>query len=550
MLRRLCFIFLFIPFMASAQYIPEQTGNSGIYKFLDELTIKGVISFNEVIRPISKVTISKLLNEAKVKEEQLNTRQKKELDYYLQAYALETRLLPKYVTSDSIKRDKVNFLKNPISISYSDTLFNVSIRPLAGGFLSVNDKATIQNRWWGATINGYIGKHFSFYTSLTDHWETEVLAAPTYITQQTGGKYKNAVDRTGGEYSTILGGVAYAWKWGYLGFVNDRPVWGNGYNGTNILSGHNTPFPQITLKLSPVKWFEFNYLHGWLNSEILDSSRSFRSGNDFKKVYYNKYIAANMYTFIPWKSLWLSVGNSIIYSHPHAYPGFLIPTLFFRSVDENYTNINNNSQMFFTVNFKYLKHLHLYSSIFAEDFRLSRVKQKDVYNVYSFKGGSQLNGWPLQNVNLTFEYTRTNPITYKHKMDVLTFTTNNYTMGHYLRENSEEIFANIEWKPIRGTSLYIQYLNARHCNEYTYITDEAAVRYPVLQDNIWHNTSFTAGLTYELFAGTMFKASVIFSNITSVDADGFTAQYYLDRFTPSFMQGKNMTLEGGFNINF
>jgi hypothetical protein len=532
---------LFLPCALFAQFLPEDPNNEGIYQFIDELASAGVITVNESIKPYSKQKIAQWLLESGKQKDALTPRQQKELDFYSSAYqAFHSPSGEKWV----------GLATNPLGISYCDSSFRISVHPLINGTLYRNGSATIQNRWWGGALYGTIGKHFSFYATLTDHWETQVLASPIYLTQLTGGKYKNAVNRSGGEYSTMRGGIAWAWNWGMVGFVNDRPIWGSGYNGTNIVSGRNTPFPQLTLKLTPAKWFEFNYMHGWLNSEIIDSSRSFQSANDYKKVYYEKYIAANMITIVPWKSLRISVGNSIIYSSPQAYPGFLIPVLFYRSVDENYTYINNNSQMFFDVNWRPVNKVHLYSSLFTDEFRLSRISKSSQYNLYSIKAGLRTSGWPFDNVIFTAEYTHTTPITYKHKMDVLTFATNNYTLGHYLRDNSEEFFTEVQWKPISRAMLYVSYLNARHCNEYKYINDDVAVTYPVLKDDIWKNTSIATGITYQLFAGTSIKASVLFSNITSVDADGHTAQYYLDMFTPAYLQGKQVTLEGGFSVGF
>ena len=108
-------------------------------------------------------------------------------------------------------------------------------------------------------------------------------------------------------------------------------------------------------------------------------------------------------------------------------------------------------------------------------------------------------------------------------MDVLTYETSGYSLGHYLRDNSEEFYAQVEWKPFRGAIVYLNYLNARHCNEYKYTIGSIAVQYPVLKDKIWSNQSVTGGISYELFAGTFFKGSIIYSNITSVDADGHAA---------------------------
>jgi hypothetical protein len=505
---------------------------------------ENLIQINNSVKPYSKVQVAKFLKEIDKEKEVLNSRQKKELDFYLKAYRLELDVL------NIEMKPGARLSSNPVAILYSDSLFKLSIKPLLSGILYINDSATVQNRNMGASINGYVGKHLAFYANVTDHWETQVLAKQTYLTQLIGGQYKSAVNRVGGEYSTIRGGTTLSWSWGHIGLIYDRIVWGNGYSGTNILSGRTTPFPQIVFNLKPTNWFEFNYVHGWLDSRILDSTRSFASGTDYLSVYKEKYIAANLFTFIPWNFLQISVGNSIVYSSPKAYPGYLIPFLFYRSVDENNTFIKSNSQLFFTINFKPFRGIHLYNSTFVDEFRLSRITDPKKYNFNSLKFGIRFSDLPLSNFITTVEYTRTNPITYKHRMDVLTFSTNLYSLGNYMRDNSKEYYFSIEWKPISKTRMALSYLDATHYNEYKYLNDSIAVSYPRFKNKIYHNQSLTGSLSYELFAGTTLQGSIMYSNITSVAADGHTAAYYQNMFTPKFLQGKHLTMIGGFSIAF
>ncbi len=120
----------------------------------------------------------------------------------------------------------------------------------------------------------------------------------------------------------------------HVGLVKDQIQWGLNYNGANIFSGRTPSFPMIKLDLSPVKWFDFHYYHGWLVSEVVDSSRSYITSNgDYRAVYRNKFIAANIFTFKLWSYLHLSFGNSIIYSDNNVQLAYLIPVLFYKSVD-------------------------------------------------------------------------------------------------------------------------------------------------------------------------------------------------------------------------
>ena len=141
---------------------------------------------------------------------------------------------------------------------------------------------------------------WGFYASLRDNHEKPLLGKPEYLTKREGGHIKNGTD-----WSEMQGGVTWSWKWGNIGLVKDRLQWGDNYNGANIFGGNNPTFVQLKLKISPVKWFNFNYFHGWLTSMVVDSASSFwvmnSYGTDYREVYHKKYIAANMFTFIPLK---------------------------------------------------------------------------------------------------------------------------------------------------------------------------------------------------------------------------------------------------------
>ncbi len=99
-----------------------------------------------------------------------------------------------------------------------------------------------------------LGKHLGIYASLRDNHEEKMLSGPEYLNTRPGAVYKSGQD-----YSEMRGGMTWAWKWGMLGLVKDHLEWGNNYHYPSILSAKAPSFTQLKLRLSPVKWFEFNY---------------------------------------------------------------------------------------------------------------------------------------------------------------------------------------------------------------------------------------------------------------------------------------------------
>ena len=123
-------------------------------------------------------------------------------------------------------------------------------------------------------------------------------------------------------------------------------------------------------------------------------------------------------------------------------------------------------------------------------------------------------------------------------------------MGHWLRDNSEEKFLAIDFKPVPRLYARYAWTSARHGNEYEYIDGNEVVLYPILQDNTWTSVSHSLSASYELFTNCHFSLEYLFSDIRGYDVDGQTAQYYLDRFTPEYFQGKKNTLMFRVNVGF
>ncbi|MEI7897442.1 MAG: hypothetical protein WCJ26_10440 [bacterium] len=568
-MKKIFTLLLFIPFCLPgfSQVVYEDTRNTGIYDFLDELANLKLITLNTAIKPYSRNYIAQKLYEAQTTAANidsatgksihpLNKRQQKELTFYLRDFQLDapsplpthhSRLADAYPNKLAFiapTQKNMVLALNPLGFHYEDSLFTFSIRPILGFEWTTNENAAEYHRWWGGSMFGYIGENFGFYASLRDNNESTPMARPEYFTLAQGQVYKN-MEKGAVDYSEMRGGIVASVKWGSLGIINDRVEWGDNYHGANILSGKAPAFPSIQLHLNPAKWFDFSYMHGWLNSNVLDSSRSYYDGDVYRQIYRNKYIAANMFTFIPWRGLNLSFGNSIIYSDINVNPLYLIPFLFYNSVDATKNNYSNdggsNSQFFFNLSSRQIRHLHLFISFFVDEWKTARVMEKDQHNFTSLKAGFRLSDFPVQNLSLTAEYTRTQPMTYDHYISTTTFASNDYVMGNYLRENSQEIYVALSWRPLRGVLINASYTLAQHGDDvpYTYNAGYAVDQIPFLKNKTWQNSAFSLSARYEFVNNGYFFVSYMNS---SREGDV--------KFQPEFMRGKTNTLSTGINVGF
>ncbi len=565
------------------QVVYEDINNSAIYEFLDELANLKIITLNSAVKPYSRKFIAEKLRQAQkacnlsnlptyqntnlptyqltnLPAYQLTTRQKKELLFYLQDFQLERNGADTVAVGErqdqlaegykyklellSRKQQSMALALNPLGLHYRDRLFTFSLRPILGLQYMVNENGSAFHRWWGGSIFGYIGSNFGFYANLRDNNESVPLAKPEYFTEAQGGVYKYR-DDGGVDYSEMRGGIVGSVNWGSLGIMLDRVAWGENYHGANIFSGKAPAFPYIQLHLNPVKWFDFNYIHGWLNSNVIDSGRSYYTNGEYREVFRNKFMAANMFTFIPWKGLNLSIGNSIIYSDSDLNPLYFIPFLFFNAADaikNNYSNnAGSNSQLFFNISSRQIRRLHLYISFFIDEWKSSRLLKPDYNNFTSLKAGFSFSDLFHRNISVTAEYTRTQPMTYLHYIPSTTFASNDYSLGNYLRENSQEIYLMVSWRPLRGLLLSASWTNAMHGDDvpYNYNAGYMVDMIPFIKNKTWQNNSFEFSSRYEFVNNGYF-----FLQFTNGNRKGDVG------FQPEFMHGQTNTLSTGINVGF
>ncbi len=540
------------------QSVPEHISNRPLYDFLDELANEHIISLSSAVKPYSRSFIAKKLTEAYENKATLSPRQLHQIEVYLNDFAPELREKVKSRLA-IVERDST-FIWSllPPVMNYSDSLFRFSLKPVYGIQYYKNENGSIRHTWGGLAAHSYVGDNWAVWASLRDNQQKGGrLARPAYLVQSQGGAYKGITGGgKGGEFSEMRAGISWSWSWGSLSFEKDHVVIGDNYNGANILSGRTPSYPMVKLHMNPAPWLNFNYHHGWLVSKEIDSLRTYTpyEGAPERKIYLPKYISVNMFTFTPVERLDISIGNSIIYSDMDVYPGYLIPFAFFKSIvhtQSQNTGHNHNSAMFVNVSSRNIRHLHLYGTWFVDEFSVTRIGDSERTNFTSTKAGFRLSNWPLKDISITGEYTFTYPKTFQHRTPSTTFETNRFNLGHYLKDNSRELYMSIEAKPLKGMNLFVSYLHAEKGNLRPYIYGVGPMdRDPFMDDVVWRNKTVSIGGSYLFYNNISLFAEFHQKDIRGYDVDGVTAQEYLDMFTPEIFHGWNNTFTFGLQMGF
>ena len=594
-------IFIFQFSFSFAQRLPEAIEYTEIYDFLEELTTDGIIASNAAIKPYTRDYIAARLMEAQAKDSLLNKRQKEDLQFYLQDYALELDTLPTYYsygyrhkTQWITKVSNLSLADPSLHILTKDKIFKMRLRPILGMDLDYNKHGLLMHRWYGAEIQMDIAHHLSIWGSLRDNsWSGQGVSdsritKPGYLNNLAGVQYKEA--NYGGDFSDSRGGISlYTW-WGSIGVQRERIQWGDAQHCSNILSAHNPAVPMVTLQLTPCKWFQFDYFHAWLVSNVLDSTSYYieRYEEGVAKYNYrpaNKFMAANMFTFMPIKYIQFSFGNSIVYAERNVQAAYFIPIAFYKSLDHLLTkgvnSENQNSQAFATITVRPTDHLRLYGSFFLDEFKFARLKKSNAEkNPVSYLVGFNWSGWPVRGLSLRGEFMRSYIACYTHSINVLAYTSNSYRMGHYMGDNAQSIWVQLAYRPVQGLRLTLDYTNDTKYRAYDYIRRNIAgtrVPNPIIaqkpfSEKIWRNDEVKFRAVYEVFNNCYAHVDVTYNHARAYEpkseriagedrgwnADGTSknltgdelVNYYLNKYSPVYLQGKNITFTCGLSFGF
>ena len=174
-------IFIFQFSICRAQNIPVPLTETYLYALIDELATDGVIRINPAVRPYSRQQVAQMMVEAQGKDSLLNKRQKKDVAFFLNEFALEL---------DTIQNNFVQYTDHEtFNLSLCDPQFSYStrkkdgkrpafkmqLRPILGMDLIGSKKGLILKRWWGAELRMDIVNHVSIWGSLRDiSWNGEI----------------------------------------------------------------------------------------------------------------------------------------------------------------------------------------------------------------------------------------------------------------------------------------------------------------------------------------------------------------------------------------
>jgi len=487
---------------------------SEVYNFLYRLSMKGLIQFNDQVRPIARIYIEQCLDSLETKSALLSNIEKSELSFYKKEYT-DAKMNGVEEPSRFFTND-ANGRWRSISIQTKNLMMRVD--PVLTAGLQSRNEGLVRQYSSGFRLYGYAGKRWAFNFSFNDINETGTGIDTLRLgSSETGINGRIAASKQSVNFMELRASLAYSFKNGSISFGKDYLLFGYGENGRTILSDKAPTYPYLRLDYQPFSWLRFNYTHAWLNSTILDSNRTYNTGvsayGGRREFFLRKFMAQHSLTFMPIKGLDITIGESMVYSDRFD-AGYLIPVLFFKAYDNlvsnNNINAGGNGQLFLQASSRnHLKNTHLYGSLFIDEIRIGSIFNRNKSrNQVGYTLGASITDIGLPYLTLGAEYTRINPFVYRNLTPAQDYTSTDYSLGDWMGNNADRWIIHAKYTPIPRLKINLRYQQIRKGRAGTYDQQYFQEPQPAFLFNLQsHQKEWFLQANYQLIHNLYFNAS-------------------------------------------
>lgn len=421
---------------------------------------KGHVELNDVILPISRAKILEHLDSLQTK--QLSAIERKELEFYLQEFNPSKSIFGQFKSTPAapsflsiLKKDLYNRFR-VLSINNPD--FKLMVDPILGYKQVVGNEMSYREVSNGVNMWGQ-AKRFGFQMYYRDNTLTG-KDLNEINNENPGTTIIDLINRDPNKknHNEIKGHISYSWKNGNVSLGKDHLLMGYGESGKIILSDRAPSFPYLRFDYNPIKWLHFNYSHAWLNSNIVDSARTYGTGTsgvsgDIRIRYRSKFLVTHSVTILPLKGLSITLGESMVYSDKLDV-GFFIPIIYFKAYDNNRSNylINagSNGQIFLQLSSRnHIKKTHIYTNMFIDELSVTKVfdKMKSRNQLGVLMGVSRTDIL-LPYLTLGAEYARVNPFVYRNLIPAQEYVQYNQELGDWMGNNFDRVALMVKYNPV------------------------------------------------------------------------------------------------------
>lgn len=496
------------------------THQASVVEFLDRMAQKGNIVFNNFMKPVDRTQVYNLLEKLQSNSNLLAI-EKQEVSFYIALYKFDNiNLNP--VSSKEIQPNFSYLNKNvqyqPHAFVYTDKDFRVMADPVIELTKQTYSKQNNISST-GFQIMGYAGKRIGFQFSVRDINEKGDYDSTRIENNSPGFNRKPTTSNNLLNYSQMNATISYRLNKGMITAGQDKNVMGFGQMGNIVLSDKAPSYPFVRLQYQPTSWIKFNYMHAWLQSGVLDSTKSYGLGNTVyggkRLIYVPKFMATHFIELMPMKGLSFNIGESIVYTDNIELP-FIIPISFFKAYDNSRfgDNISSgaNGQIFMGFSSRnQLPKTHLYGQLFIDEIRVESIfNQNKSRNQWAYQLGASVTDFYLPTMTLTAEFTRVNPFVYRNFIPAQNYTSAGFSLGDWMGSNADRTYLSAQYKPKAKLSVKTYYMLMDKGGPGT-IQDQyfGSPQLKFGYDPIYKRTELGLEAYYELYNNVQFKFSHI-----------------------------------------
>jgi hypothetical protein len=419
--------------------------NNGVYTFLKEMKVKGIIPFIREDDPVlSRFEVKDLLEKINAQISELSSTEKKLLNKYRIEF------------SDSIDPDTSTQLFNPQNGFFSD-LDQMGTDKVKYLYAYQEPENNIYFEWLG---HFYHGQDFSQEHAVNSDLYDIGFRIRGTIFNHLG--YNLTVIKGGASGDQDLAEVIeprllYNFKWienienignydfttGYLKYYTEPyedmhlsiqlgredMTLGYGYGSKLVLAGDNPT----------LDFLKFNFDYGIISFTSLHASTTgYFSYTPEER--YTKYFAHN-HLKLKFNNLFdVGIGETMIYSGRGIELGYLAPVNFYKFIEMAIQD-RDNGNIYFDLQTKFVKNLELQATFLLDENILSNLGDLEKYtNKTAYQVGAfWYSPLKINDLSLIVEYTKIRPYVYTHFNIQNNYTAFGANLGHRIGPNADEL---------------------------------------------------------------------------------------------------------------
>lgn len=453
----------------------------GVYTFLKEMKVKGIISFIREDDPVlSRFEVKDLLEKINTQAAELSGTEKKLLSKY--RFEFSDSIDPDTATQlfnpqngfftdlDQMATDKVKYL-----YAYQEPENNIYFEWLGhfyhGQDFSQESSANSDLYDIGFRIRGTVFNHLGYNLTVIKGGVSgnEALAEVIEPRLLTSFKWLEDIENIGN----------YDFTYGYLKYhtepYEDMNIsiqlgreditLGYGYGSKLVLSGDNPT----------MDFLKFNFDYGIISFTSLHASTTgYFSYTPEER--YTKYYAHN-HLKLKFDNLFdVGIGETMIYSGRGIELGYLAPVTFYKFIEMGIQD-RDNGNIYFDLQTKFVKNLELQATFLLDENILSNLGDLEKYtNKTAYQlGAFWYNPLNLNDLSLIVEYTKIRPYVYTHFNIQNNYTAFGANLGHRIGPNADELMFNSNYNFSEWLRFTIEYRYQREGNN-VYADDGTLVK--------------------------------------------------------------------------